>query len=336
MKLSKKKWVLNQGLRMIDVRQEVLLAENRIRSHIRETSLEYSFYLSRLVDANVYLKLENLQYTGSFKVRGALNKIMSLSPEERSKGIITASTGNHGMAVAHALRTLRERGTIYLPEIASLQKVEMLKNYGMDIHYFGSECAQTEIHARTVSQQQNAVYVSPYNDLQVIGGQGTIGSELKRQLDKVDAVYIAVGGGGLISGIAGYLKGVGQKTKIIGCSPEHSPSMHESVQAGEIVESKELPTLSDGTAGGMEPDAVTFALCQKYVDDWLLINEEEIKHSLKLIFEQHRQVIEGSAGVAVAGLLQSMKDLNLTKDSNVIVVICGGNIDIKKFKEIVM
>ena len=320
---------------MIKVEQEVLSAENRIRSHIRETPLEYSFPLSNLLAMNVYLKLENLQFTGSFKVRGALNKIMSLTKDDRSRGVITASTGNHGMGVAYALKALGEKGIVCLPEIASKQKIEMLKNYGMEIIFFGSECAQTEIHARNISQKKNTVYISPYNDPQIIGGQGTIGLELKRQLDQVDAVFIAVGGGGLISGIAGCLKESGQNTRIIGCSPENSPNMHESVQAGKIVESQDLPTLSDGTAGGMEPDAITFALCQKYVDDWLLISEDEIKNAMKMIFEQNRLVIEGSAGVAVAGLIQSKEKLALSKEANVVIVICGGNVDINKFKEIV-
>ena len=320
---------------MIKVEQEVLSAENRIRSHIRETPLEYSFPLSNLLAMNVYLKLENLQFTGSFKVRGALNKIMSLTKDERSRGVITASTGNHGMGVAYALKALGEKGIVCLPEIASKQKIEMLKNYGMEIIFFGSECAQTEIHARNISQKKNTVYISPYNDPQIIGGQGTIGLELKRQLDQVDAVFIAVGGGGLISGIAGCLKESGQNTRIIGCSPENSPNMHESVQAGKIVESQDLPTLSDGTAGGMEPDAISFALCQKYVDDWLLISEDEIKNAMKMIFDQHRLVIEGSAGVAVAGLIQSKEKLDLSKEANVVIVICGGNVDINKFKEIV-
>ncbi len=320
---------------MIKVEQEVLSAENRIRSHIRETPLEYSFPLSNILGINVYLKLENLQFTGSFKVRGALNKIMSLTKDDRSRGVITASTGNHGMGVAYALKALGEKGIVCLPEIASKQKIEMLKNYGMEIIFFGSECAQTEIHARNISQKKNTVYISPYNDPQIIGGQGTIGLELKRQLDQVDAVFIAVGGGGLISGIAGCLKESGQNTRIIGCSPENSPNMHESVQAGKIVESQDLPTLSDGTAGGMEPDAITFALCQKYVDDWLLISEDEIKNAMKMIFEQHRLVIEGSAGVAVAGLIQSKEKLDLSKEANVVIVICGGNVDINKFKEIV-
>ncbi len=320
---------------MIKVEQEVLSAENRIRSHIRETPLEYSFPLSNLLGMNVYLKLENLQFTGSFKVRGALNKIMSLTKDERSRGVITASTGNHGMGVAYALKALGEKGIVCLPEIASKQKIEMLKNYGMEIIFFGSECAQTEIHARNISQKKNTVYISPYNDPQIIGGQGTIGLELKRQLDQVDAVFIAVGGGGLISGIAGCLKEPGQNTRIIGCSPENSPNMHESVQAGKIVESQDLPTLSDGTAGGMEPDAITFVLCQKYVDDWLLISEDEIKNAMKMIFDQHRLVIEGSAGVAVAGLIQSKEKLDLSKEANVVIVICGGNVDINKFKEIV-
>lgn len=319
----------------MNVSREVLRAESRVRRHIRETPLEYSFYLSKIAGCNVFLKLENLQFTGSFKVRGAINKLLALSAEERADGVITASTGNHGLAVAYGLRRLRIKGTIYLTENASPQKIEMLRCYEADLKFHGSECAETESHARDESQRTGAVYVSPYNDQEIIAGQGTIAVELLQQTDNVDFVFVSVGGGGLISGIAGFLKEANKGTKVIGCLPENSPVMAESIEAGRIVESPILPTLSDGTAGGIESDSITFDLCARHVDDWVLVNEDEIQRAMKLIFEQHRLVIEGAAGVSVASFLRMKDTFKGHREANVVLVICGGNVDVEKFKRLV-
>lgn len=313
----------------------VVRAESRIRPFIRETPLEHSFALSELAGCQVYLKLENLQFTGSFKARGALNKLMSLDQRALASGIITASTGNHGLAVAHGLSTLNANGVIYLPKNASHQKVNLLNKYGVDIKFHGDECSETEVFARGKSVELDQVYISPYNDPDIIGGQGTIALELEHQLESVDVLFVSVGGGGLISGIAGYLKESGARTKVIGCSPENSRYMVESVKAGSIVEVDELPTLSDGTAGGMEPDAITFEHCRRFVDDWLTVSEGEIRAAMKLVFESQRLVIEGSAGVTVASFLKHISKNELSPQTRVVLVICGGNIDIEKFKEIV-
>lgn len=319
----------------MNIREGVLLAESRIRRYIRQTPLEYSFHLSKIAACNVFLKLENLQLTGSFKVRGAINKLLTLNTEERANGVITASTGNHGLAVAYGLRRLGVRGTIYLTENTSPQKIEMLKYHEADLGFHGSDCAETELYAREESRRRGAVYISPYNDQEVIAGQGTIAVELLRQMDNIDFAFVSVGGGGLISGIAGFLKEANKGTKIIGCLPGSSPTMFESIKAGRIVQSRILPTLSDGTAGGIEPDAITFDLCRQYVDDWMVVSEDEIQEAMKLIFEQHRLVIEGAAGVSVASFLR-MKDMFKSNgEANVVLVICGGNVDIAKFKQLV-
>ena len=233
----------------MDIRQEVMRAEERIRPDVRETFLEPSPYYSQLGGAEVYCKLENLQYTGSFKFRGALNKLRSLTRTQRKAGVVTASTGNHGLAVARSARLVGTSGIVYVPETAPASKVEAITREGAEVRHHGTDCVETEVHARRYAQRQGKTYVSPYNDPQVIGGQGTVGVELARQLGRIDVLFASVGGGGLISGVAGYLKSRNPAVRVVGCSPEASPVMIESVRAGRILELPSRPTLSDGTAG---------------------------------------------------------------------------------------
>jgi threonine dehydratase len=317
---------------MIDIKQEVLLAEKQIRPYIRHTPLDYSFYFSKLADCRVYLKLENLQFTGSFKARGAINKLLDLNPEQKKAGVVVASTGNHGLAVARALSLLNISGTIFLPENASHQKVQMLRNYDAEMKYYGTDGRDTETYARAEACRQGKVYVSPYNDAKIIGGQGTIGYEVIKQLEEIDVIMVAVGGGGLIAGIAGYIKAIKNDIIVIGCLPQNSPVMYESIKTGHIVDLPTSPTLSDGTAGGIENEAITFEPCRKYVDDWVLVDENEIRLGIRLVFEQHRQVIEGAAGVVAAAFIKTKEQL---KGKNVALVICGGNIELNTFKDIV-
>jgi threonine dehydratase len=317
---------------MIDIKAEVVSAERRIRPYIRNTLLDYSFHLSRLADCHAFLKLENLQHTGSFKARGAINKILTLNPLQREAGVVAASTGNHGLAVAHGASKLGIRGVVFLPENASPQKVQILSNYKVEIKYYGNDCADTEKFARSEAQRHGRTYISPYNDPKVIGGQGTIALELLKQLEAVDCIFVSVGGGGLIAGIGGYIKQTKKNVEIIGCLAQNSPTMYESIRAGRIVDWAMSPTLSDGTAGGIETDSITFEPCLRYVDDWILVDEDQIREGIKLIFEQHRYVIEGAAGVVVASFLKMRKKL---KGKNVILLICGANIEFGTFKEIV-
>ncbi len=208
----------------------------------------------------------------------------------------------------------------------------MLRRYDVALVFHGTDGVEAERQARRVSEQEGRVYVSPYNDPHVIAGQGTIAVEVLKQLDGVDCVMASVGGGGLIAGIGGYLKTARPGVEVIGCLPMNSRVMYESIQAGEIVERPSLPTLSDGTAGGIEAGAITFDLCRQYVDDWVLVEEKAIGQAMKLIFEQHRLVVEGAAGVTVAAFLQIKKRL---AGKTVALVLCGGNIDIDKFKAVV-
>ncbi|HJT57102.1 MAG TPA: threonine/serine dehydratase [Ktedonobacteraceae bacterium] len=315
----------------MDIVREVLQAEHRIRPYIRETALEYSFPLSKLTGSRVLLKLENLQYTGSFKVRGAMNVLLSLTPQQAARGVVTASSGNHGIAVAFGLHVLKMHGTIFVPEDASPAKVATIRDYGADIRFWGTDCVLTEAYARSYAEQHDMVYISPYNDARVIGGQGTIGVELCRQADDIDVVLVALGGGGMISGIAAYLKTIFPDAEIIGCSPEHSPVMAKSVQAGHILEMESLPTLSDGTAGGVERDAITFPLCQKLVDDYILVTEEQIRQAMRMCIETHHMLIEGAAGVPLAALLKTPQRF---REKTVVVVLCGANLSLETLKTI--
>jgi threonine dehydratase len=315
----------------LDVYGEVVLAERRIRPYIRETPLDYSLHLSDTTAAEVFLKLENLQYTGSFKLRGAMNKLLSLTPQQQARGVVTASSGNHGAGVAFGLHTLQISGLVFVPEDASTSKVAMIRRYGVEVRTYGADSVITEAYARSYAEHNDLIYISPYNDPAIIGGQGTIAAEIDRQLTSVDAVFVAVGGGGLISGIAGYLKDRHSAITVIGCSPERAPPMVESVKAGRIVELPTQPTLSDGTAGGIEPGAITFDLCRKLVDSFVLVSEDEIAAAMRLLMETQHVLVEGAAGVALAGYLKLHEHF---RGRRVVIVLCGANISLATLKTI--
>ena len=315
----------------MNIAEEVIAAEKNIRPYIRETYLEYSPYYSRMTGAAVHFKLENLQHTGSFKLRGAMNKLLSLTEEEKQRGVVTASTGNHGAAFAYGLSKVKGSGVVFVPENASPAKIETIERLGGEVRYFGNDSGETEAQARQYAQQNKMTHLPPYNDAKVIGGQGTIAFELSNQLDQIDAVYAALGGGGMLSGIAGFLKSKNPAVKIIGCSPENSQVMIQSVRAGRILDLPSKPTLSDGTAGGVEPESITFEFCRDLIDDYITVTEEEIKDSLREFMQAQHMLIEGAAAVAVAAC---KKHASRFAGRNVIVIICGGNISLETLKEI--
>jgi threonine dehydratase len=317
---------------MFDIHNLAMAAASRIRPLVRHPPLAPSPDLSSENGGSVFLKLENIQHTGSFKVRGAINRLMTLSPDQRKAGIVTASSGNHGLAVAFGMNRLGIDGVVYLPKSASALKVQLLKNLGATVRFHGSACEETEAYARRQAEKRGQVYISPYNDPFVVGGQGTVGLEILDRLPHVDCIMVSVGGGGLIAGIAGVVKAVRQATRIVGCLPDRSPVMAASVQAGRIVDIDNQDTLSDGTAGGIEAGAITFDPCRSLVDDWVLVGEQDIRTAMVRVFDNHRLVIEGAAGVAVAGFLKMAGQLS---GKTVVVVICGGNIDVNLFKSLI-
>jgi threonine dehydratase len=303
--------------------QDIAEAEARIRPLVRETPLDRSLHLSCLGNADVYLKLEHLQHTGSFKLRGATNKILSLDREQLRAGVIAASTGNHGMGVCYAARHAGTTATIYLPRDVSEQKLATIKQFGGIPVLSAGDCLEAEYSAREAARKSGQVFISPYNDPQVIAGQGTIGAEIARQLDRIDAVFIATGGGGLIAGVAAYLKSVSPHTRVIGCWPENARALYECLRAGRIIEVSEEPTISESTAGGVEEGSVTFTLCQRLIDDYALVSEAEIRDAMRLILNEEHWIIEGSAGVAVAAYLKTREKY---AGQNVALILCGRNI----------
>lgn len=317
----------------MNLKSAIEKAEKRIRPYVRNTYCIASPQFSQLTGCHVYFKLENLQHTGSFKVRGAMNKLLSLTEEQKKRGIITASSGNHGAAIAYALAQFNMEGLIVVPENASPTKIALIKSYGGNVQFHGTDTGMTESFAKDYATKNNMEYLSPYNDFTIIAGQGTIAVEMFKQLNNIDAVFVSIGGGGLMSGNAAYCKAVNPNTKIIGSSPINSPVLIQSIKAGKIIDLKSKPTLSDATAGGVEHDTITFELCRQYVDNYDLVTEDEIKAAIVKFIEAERMLIEGSAGVAIASLLKRAGEF---QGKNVVVIICGANISLETLKTIVL
>ena len=312
--------------------ESIVSANVGIRPQVPVTPLELSQGLSAGLDCQVFLKAEHLQPTGSFKVRGAANKIRVLGDAARRSGVIAASTGNHGQGVARAGALAGVAVTVYVAASASLQKLAAIRALGAELIIVDGEPIAAELEARRQAEIQNKPYISPYNDLDVIAGQGTIGIELAEQAPDLDAVFVSVGGGGLISGIGTALNQVSPRTRVVGVWPKNSPCMLRALQAGEIVDVEEHETLSDGTGGAVEPGSVTFPICRTVIDDTLTVTEAEIAAALRKLAETDHWIVEGSAGVALAGLIQTAAAY---RGAKVAVILCGRNIAFDKFQDAV-
>jgi threonine dehydratase len=311
---------------------DIALAANRIKGYVRETPLEFSPWFSERTGAKVWMKLENLQLTGSFKLRGAFNRLLTMSDQERASGGVAASSGNHGAAVAYAMAKLGMTGIIFVPEKTSSAKVDAIRRFGGEVRFFGTDGLDTEIHARQYAADHGMTYLSPYNDAAVIAGQGSCGVEIARQLPGIDAIYIAVGGGGLISGVVTFLRTVNRNCGIVSCQPEASAVMTESVRAGRILELPSGPTLSDGTAGGIEAGAITFDICCDIITDYVTVSEDDIASAMRAFIDSHHLLLEGAAGVALAGLLGHHRKY---AGKNIVALICGGNISRDTLRQII-
>ena len=293
------------------------------------TPLEPSLALSASTGCRVLLKCEHLQPTGSFKVRGSANKIRVLDEAARRAGVVTASTGNHGLGVARAGALAGVAVTVYVGTGTMPQKIAAIRAFGAEVVALDGPPIEAELEARRQGQLQGKTYISPYNDLDVVAGQGTIGVELARQAPELAAVFVSVGGGGLISGIGTALKQLSPRTRIVGVWPESSPCMLEALRAGAIVDTVEYPTLSDATAGAVEAGSVTFPICGRVIDVRMTVTESEISAAMRAVAQADRWIIEGAAGVAVAGLLKSAPAAYRGRE--VAAVICGRNIALDKF-----
>ena len=310
-----------------DLARHVAEAADRIRQSVTETPVEQITGLLPDAGVDVIFKLENLQQTGSFKLRGASNKILSLSSEQAAQGVIAASNGNHGLGVAASARRAGISAEVYVSTHVSPAKARRIEEYGARIQRAGDDPLDAELAARAAATEQGRIFISPYNDEQVMAGQGTIAVELLRQVvPQIDALFVAVGGGGLIGGIGAYMHHASPATEIVGCWPENSRVLQESIKAGRILDFPEQPTLSESTAGGLEPGSVTLDICARVIDRSVLVSEDEILGAMRTVRALRGWVIEGAAGVAVAAC---MKEAQHYRGKRAAVVICGGNVSEK-------
>jgi threonine dehydratase len=306
----------------------ILQAHSAIRPQVCVTPLERSRALTAALGCEVLLKAEHLQPTGSFKIRGATNKICVLGNAAKSTGVITASTGNHGQALARAGALAGVPVTVYVAASTARPKMEAIRGWGAELVVVDGNPLAGELQARQRAVEENKPYISPYNDLDVVAGQGTLGIELAEQTAQLDAVFVSVGCGGLIGGIGSALEHLRPDTRVVGVWPENSPCMLRALQAGSIIDVPERPTLSDGTAGAVEPGSITFPICQSVIDETITVTESQIASAMRRIAEAERWIVEGAAGVALAGLVKAAHDY---RGRTVAVVLCGRNIALETF-----
>jgi threonine dehydratase len=312
------------------VAAEVRAAETRARPHLLTTPVVPAVGLTEELRSPVVLKCENLQHTGSFKARGAVSKLLSLDQAELDRGVITASTGNHGAAVAYAGAIVGVEPLVVVPEGANPSKLAAIERLGGRVEYQGSDSVESELAARRLAQERGLTFVSPYNDPAVIGGQGTLALELLEQVPDLEAVVVAVGGGGLASGVAGMIKSVAPTVRIIGCSPAASAVMFHSLRAGHILDMPSQPTLSDGTAGGVEPGTITFDVLAACLDDFVTVEEDDIRRAFLDLVELEHQLVEGSAAMAYAAARAHAPRV----EGTTAVILCGGNVGTEKLRGI--
>ena len=311
----------------MDWREQITDASKRISPFIRRTPVEPATDLG----PQVWFKCENLQLTGSFKVRGGTHALLCLNDEQKRHGVVTASSGNHGLGIARAAHRLSIPATVFVPNHAAPSKVRAIQALGVNVERVGDDCVETERYARVMATGKGQTYVSPYNDPNIVAGQGTIAVELMEQIPHLDAVFVSIGGGGLISGVGAYIKARNPRVKIIGCSPAASPAMHACLKAGKIIDVPCRDTLSDATAGGVESGSITFDLCQQVVDESLLVGEADIAAAVRDVIGNHHMLIEGAAGVAIAGYRQVA---NRFKNDRVAIILCGANMGLNTLQKV--
>ena len=313
--------------------QNIRDAQKTIGPYAKLTPLNRSKFLSELCNANVYLKLENLQQTHSFKVRGVMNKLLNLTAEEKAKGVVTASAGNHGQAVAFGASDLGFKAKIVVPTNTPKVKVDGIRQFGAELVLYGATYPESERKAKELALSEGRLYISPYNDELIVAGHGTIGLEILEALPNVEVFVVPVGGGGLISGISIAVKSLKPELKVYGVQSAAVPIMFESLKSGQIVKPHrhEPITVAEGLSGGVEKGSITFGIVQQYVDEIIPVREESIRHAIYLLWENEKQVVEGS-GAVCAALLFENKNLFLGK--TVALVLTGGNIDDSLFQKV--
>jgi threonine dehydratase len=308
---------------------DIIKAKDNIKNVIRETPLVYSPVLSDYGKGSVYLKLECHQKTGSFKLRGAANKMKSLSTEEKEKGVITASAGNHAQGVAFIARELGVDATIIIPENAPLTKIENTKRYGVNVVVEGKDYDESEKIAHLIEKEKDKTFVHPYSDPFTIAGQGTVGLEMIMSNPELDTIIVPAGGGGLITGIATAAKAINPNIRIIGVQPENSPVWYESFKNKKHMDVEYSDSLADGLVGEISESMVDDFV--KLVDEVVLVSEDAIRNSIKWLMENHHIIAEGSSVVGLAAIQE--EKINI-EGKNVGIVISGSNIDLQVIAEI--
>lgn len=315
------------------LKNQIEVASLRIRRYAKRTPLTESLELSARLQGRVLLKWENIQLTGSFKIRGASNKILANLEEARRQGVVAASTGNHGLATAEVCQKEGLSLKLFVPRTISDFKKKNLEDYGLSFRMIDGPCEQAEKLAREESERSGRIFVSPYNDEQVIAGQGTCGLEILEDWPEVEEVVVPVGGGGLIAGIACYLKEKNPAIKITGIEPEHSAFIKHSLELGRLDNSfPERPTIAEAVAGGLEEGSVTFELIQKYVDRILTVSEEAIIQAIIISFRNHHHQVEGAGALSLAGI-RSFPEL--FRGRRLVAIISGGNIEDRLWEKLV-
>ena len=306
--------------------RDIFLARQRVAFLTSRTPIIEVPHLSKHLGTQVFLKLENSQLSGSFKLRGATNKILSLSDKERGRGVITVSSGNHGRAVAYVARELGIPATVCISEPVPANKRKAIQSLGAELIVGGADADQAMEFADEYQREHGLTMVHPFDDPFIIAGQGTSGLEILEDYPEVDTILVPLSGGGLCAGIALALKSADPSIRVMGVSMERGPAMVESLKAGKIIEINEQPTLADALAGGLNKDnTYTFKMIQKYVDDTVLVTEEEIATAMSFLLDKHHLVVEGGGAVGVAALLFNKAH---QLGQKVAVLISGGNVDL--------
>lgn len=310
---------------------EIKEAHNILKGVVKNTPLEKNRTFSNIIGSNIYLKLENLQNTGSFKIRGAYNKIYHLANEEKNRGVVCASAGNHAQGVTNAATLLDVKSTVYMPIFAPPTKIIATRGYGANVILEGNTYDDAYDAAKKYADGKNLVFIPAYNDEHVIAGQGTIGIEVFEELKDVDVVVVPIGGGGLISGIAIALKHLKPDIKIIGVEAEGAQAMKTSIRKNKIVPLKSLSTIADGIAV-KTPGTITFDIIKRYVDDIVTVNDDEIARTLYMLLQRAKLVVEPAGAVSLAAL--STKKV-VFPDKNIVSIISGGNINLSLLTQII-
>lgn len=313
-------------------KEDVLQAYENIRKSIIRTPLVESIFLSQRYNSKIYLKLENLQRTGSFKIRGATNTIINLSDENKKRGVIANSAGNHAQGVALAATLNNIKSTIVMPNTAPYAKVLATKNYGARVVQYGDTFDEAFIKAKEIQEENDLYFLHAFNDDLVIAGQATIGIEILEDLENVDTIVIPVGGGGLIAGIGMYVKSINPNIKIIGIEPKEAASMKQALEIGQPVFVPGEQTIADGTAVRKVGD-ITYEMTKRYVDKIYTVTDESIVKAMLLLAEKSKVIAEGSGASSVAALLEEVIDKEYIENKNVCFIISGGNLDINQFEK---